>query len=130
MSPPTSMNKDNHSEPDTEKNLQNGTPTSLSGDDISKFGPAPDGGFKAWLNIAGGFCIFFSCLGFTSCFGVLQEYYEKHQLRGHTPNQIAWIGSLSSFMQLAGGIIGGLVFDRCGVKVSDQCNTQPLVSNY
>ncbi|KAI1597525.1 hypothetical protein PtrCC142_008829 [Pyrenophora tritici-repentis] len=47
-------------------------------------GPAPDGGPTAWLNCAGAFCIFFCCLGFTSCFGVLQEYYSTHQLRDHT----------------------------------------------
>ncbi|KAF7579494.1 hypothetical protein PtrM4_037340 [Pyrenophora tritici-repentis] len=52
-------------------------------------GPAPDGGPTAWLNCAGAFCIFFCCLGFTSCFGVLQEYYSTHQLRDHSMNAIA-----------------------------------------
>jgi hypothetical protein len=86
--------------------------------DIAQFGPAPDGGTRAWLNAAAGFCVFFGCLGFTSCFGVLQEYYSTHQLRDRSPSEISWIGSLSSFIQFAGGAIGGPMFDRYGVKVS------------
>jgi hypothetical protein len=86
--------------------------------DLSQFGPAPDGGTQAWLNAFGGFCIFFGCLGFTSCFGVLQEYYSTHQLKHLSPSQISWIGSLSSFIQFSGGAIGGPMFDRYGAKVS------------
>ena len=85
--------------------------------DLENFGPTPDGGFQAWINVAGGFCIFFSCLGFTSCFGVLQEYYSTHQLQDRTLDEIAWIGSLSSFIQFAGGAIGGPLFDRYGTWV-------------
>lgn len=88
------------------------------GDDFSKFGPAPDGGFHAWLQVAGGFSIFFGCLGFSSCFGVLQQYYSTHQLRDRPADDIAWIGSLSSFIQFAGGAIGGPLFDRYGAWVS------------
>jgi hypothetical protein len=85
--------------------------------EIAALGPAPDGGLTAWLNAFGGFCIFFSCLGFTSCFGVLQQYYSTHQLKDHSMDQIAWIGSLASFIQFAGGAIGGPMFDRYGVWV-------------
>jgi hypothetical protein len=85
--------------------------------EITALGPAPDGGLTAWLNAFGGFCIFFSCLGFTSCFGVLQQYYSTHQLKDHSMDQIAWIGSLASFIQFAGGAIGGPMFDRYGVWV-------------
>jgi hypothetical protein len=92
-------------------------PTTLD-EEIAALGPAPDGGLKAWLNAAGAFCIFFACLGFTSCFGVLQQYYSTHQLKDHSMDQIAWIGSLSSFIQFAGGAIGGPMFDRYGVWVS------------
>jgi hypothetical protein len=61
-------------------------PPQLSADDSC--GPAPEGGAKAWLNAACGFCIFFCCLGFTSCFGVLQEYYSTHQLHDRTPASV------------------------------------------
>lgn len=97
--------------PDPEKSLPPSPPS------LTQFGPAPDGGPQAWLNAFGGFCIFFGCLGFTSCFGVLQEYYSSHILQHKSPSEIAWIGSLSSFIQFGGGAVGGPMFDRYGVKV-------------
>lgn len=81
-------------------------------------GEMPDGGLQAWLVAAGGACIFFSCLGFANSFGVLQEYYMTHQLRGESADKVAWIGSMSTFIQFAAGAIGGPMFDRFGVKVS------------
>ncbi|RGP58952.1 riboflavin transporter mch5 [Fusarium sporotrichioides] len=76
--------------------------------------PAPDGGTQAWLVAAGAACIFFSCLGFANSFGVLQEYYMTHQLRGHSADAIAWIGSVSTFIQFAAGALSGPLFDRYG----------------
>ncbi|KAL3462229.1 major facilitator superfamily domain-containing protein [Aspergillus heterothallicus] len=83
-----------------------------------EFGPAPDGGLKAWLVAAGAACTIFSTLGFANSFGVLQEYYAAHQLRGESADRIAWIGSLSAFLQFAAGAIGGPLFDRYGAWVS------------
>jgi hypothetical protein len=94
--------------------------------DLSQFGPAPDGGTQAWLNAFAGFCIFFSCLGFTSCFGVLQQYYSTHQLKHLSPSAVSWIGSVSNFIQFAGGAIGGPLFDRYGVKVRRAQALNPL----
>ncbi|KAL2792997.1 major facilitator superfamily domain-containing protein [Aspergillus keveii] len=81
------------------------------------FGPAPDGGLKAWLVAAGAACTIFSTLGFANSFGVLQEYYAANQLRGQSADRIAWIGSLSAFLQFAAGGIGGPLFDRYGAWV-------------
>ncbi|KAF2477301.1 monocarboxylate permease-like protein [Lindgomyces ingoldianus] len=83
----------------------------------SGFGEAPDGGLRAWLVAAGAACIFFSCLGFSNAFGVFQEYYITHQLHEESPDRIAWIGSLSVFIQFAAGSIGGPLFDRLGAWV-------------
>lgn len=33
-------------------------------------------------------------------------------------DEIAWIGSVAAFIQFAGGAVGGPVFDRFGVWVS------------
>jgi hypothetical protein len=74
----------------------------------------PDGGTQAWLVAAGAACIFFSCLGFANSFGVMQEYYMSHQLQGHSADSIAWIGSMSTFIQFAGGALAGPMFDRYG----------------
>ncbi|KAF4340695.1 riboflavin transporter MCH5 [Fusarium beomiforme] len=83
-------------------------------DDSLNLLPAPDGGLQAWLVAAGSACIFFSCLGFANSFGVLQEYYMTHQLRGHSEDAIAWIGSVSTFIQFAVGALSGPMFDRYG----------------
>ncbi|KLJ12491.1 hypothetical protein EMPG_12484 [Blastomyces silverae] len=78
------------------------------------FGKAPDGGIRAWLVVAGAFFILFSTLGYVNSFGVFQEYYLSHQLREQSPDNIAWIGSLSMFLQLSTGAIAGPLFDRYG----------------
>lgn len=82
------------------------------------FEDAPDGGVKAWLVAAGGSAIFFCCLGFTNSFGTFEQYYLTHQLQQRSPDAIAWIGSLSVYMQFASGMLGGPLFDRLGVAVS------------
>jgi hypothetical protein len=100
---------------DEEKAQVKPTDNSSKPDD---FGPAPDGGVRAWLVAFGSACIFFSCLGFMNAFGVFQEYYMTHQLIHKSPDEIAWIGSLCAFIQFAAGAIGGPMFDRYGAWVS------------
>lgn len=90
--------------------------------------PAPDGGARAWLVVVGSASIFFSCLGFMNSFGVFQEYYTTNQLRGESPDKVAWIGSLMSFLQFAGGAIAGPLFDRYGTWVSAGDDYPPLPS--
>ncbi|OAR02829.1 hypothetical protein LLEC1_01600 [Akanthomyces lecanii] len=99
-----------------QENLANNT-KDTSEDDFSK---APDGGLEAWLVAAGSFCIFFCCLGFSNSFGVLADYYIQHQLRGESASKIAWIGSLSAFLQFFSGMVGGPLFDRYGAKATSQ----------
>ena len=88
------------------------------------FGEAPDGGLRAWLVVTGSAFIFFSALGYAYSFGVFQEYYLTHQVREESPDNIAWIGSLSLFLQFAAGAIGGPLFDRFGAWV---CLLAPLM---
>lgn len=49
--------------------------------------------------------------GIVNTFGVYQTYYESNQLASKTPDAIAWIGSLQSFLLLAGGLISGPLLD-------------------
>jgi len=79
-----------------------------------EFDAPPDGGFQAWLVTLGAAFILFSALGFANTFGVFQEYYMTHQLRGQSPDDIAWIGSLAAFLQFAVGVVAGPAFDRFG----------------
>jgi len=78
------------------------------------FGEVPDGGPRVWLVVTGSAFIFFSALGYAYSFGVFQEYYMTHQVREESLDNIAWIGSLSLFLQFAAGAIGGPLFDRFG----------------
>lgn len=79
---------------------------------------APDGGLEAWLVAAGGASIFFSALGFANSFGIFEQYYLTHQLHDQSKGNVAWIGSVASFLQFAAGAIGGPLFDRYGAWVS------------
>ena len=85
--------------------------------DSAEAGLAPDGGAVAWLVVTGGFSLFFCCLGFSNSFGEFAEYYLSHQLSGEPPGNIAWIGSLSAFLQFFSGMLGGPLFDRFGAWV-------------
>ncbi|CAM1504921.1 Fc.00g025120.m01.CDS01 [Cosmosporella sp. VM-42] len=78
---------------------------------------APDGGTTAWLVAAGGAATCFCCLGFANSFGSFAEYYSTHQMGHESADNIAWIGSLSAFLQFAAGMVGGPLFDRYGGKV-------------
>ncbi|KAK7756731.1 hypothetical protein SLS62_001174 [Diatrype stigma] len=78
------------------------------------FEPAPDGGLRAWLVATGAGFIFFTAVGYSSSFGVFQEYYTHNQLSGESPDKIAWIGSLAACLQFATGAFAGPAFDRYG----------------
>jgi MFS family permease len=68
--------------------------------------------------VAGGVAgIQFCTMGYTNSFGVFQAYYASHQLRHDTPDRIAWIGSLLSFLVFAAGAVSGPLFDRYGARV-------------
>ncbi|KAL4933217.1 MCT family MFS transporter [Aspergillus undulatus] len=99
--------------PDVRPNTSNTDEKALT----DTFGPAPDGGFRAWMVAVGAACTIFSTLGFANSFGVLQEYYAAHQLKDESSDTIAWIGSLAAFLQFATGAIAGPLFDRVGAWV-------------
>ncbi|KAK6865361.1 hypothetical protein PG995_001889 [Apiospora arundinis] len=82
----------------------------------NEFGPAPDGGLRAWLVAAGGASVFFCCLGFANSFGTFAQYYATHQLPHRSPDDIAWIGSLNGYLQMAMGLLSGPAFDKYGAK--------------
>lgn len=88
-----------------------------SNDKLENSSKAPDGGLQAWLTTAGAAFTFFAALGFANSFGVFEEYYLAHQLKDQAADKVAWIGSLSAFLQLAAGAVGGPLFDRYGAWV-------------
>jgi MFS family permease len=55
-----------------------------------------DGGYQAWLLLAGCFVINVLVWGFAFSFGVLQEYYASHEPFSAEPNGIAAIGTTAT----------------------------------
>ncbi|KUJ08680.1 MFS general substrate transporter [Mollisia scopiformis] len=74
--------------------------------------PPPDGGVQAWLQVVGGFMLFFNTWGLLNTFGVFQTYYESGALFTKSSSDISWIGAIQSYMVLLIGFISGPVYDR------------------
>ncbi|KAK3110941.1 hypothetical protein LTR53_014264 [Teratosphaeriaceae sp. CCFEE 6253] len=75
-------------------------------------GPPPDGGLTAWLQVLGGYFLFFNTWGLINAFGVFQTYYAAVLLPDRSNSTIAWIGTLTSFMLCASPVSWGPVFDN------------------
>lgn len=74
--------------------------------------PPPNGGFVAWLHVAGGFMLFFNTWGILNAFGVFQTYYESGALFSRSSSDISWIGAIQATMLLMVGFITGPIYDR------------------
>ncbi|EGD85256.1 hypothetical protein H112_08987 [Trichophyton rubrum D6] len=77
----------------------------------------PEGGARAWAVAIGTAGIAFCTLGVINSFGVLQGWYQVHQLEDRTASEISWIGSTQALFVFGGGVIGGPLFDLYGAKV-------------
>ncbi|KAJ6783384.1 hypothetical protein PWT90_05844 [Aphanocladium album] len=55
--------------------------------------PAPNGGCRAWLQVAGAWTIMFNVLGLLNSYGQFESIYERDILKKETSSTIAWIGS-------------------------------------
>ena len=74
--------------------------------------PPPNGGSTAWLQVAGGFMIFFNTWGLINTFAVFQTYYESGALFTESSSNISWIGSIQCFLLQLTGIVAGPIYDR------------------
>ncbi|KAJ5937449.1 hypothetical protein N7454_004749 [Penicillium verhagenii] len=73
------------------------------------FGPPPDGGFQAWLQVALGHMIIFNTWGYINSFGVFQTYYTTSL--GRSPSDISWVGSIQIFLLFFIGTFSGRATD-------------------
>ncbi|GAB1211119.1 hypothetical protein ATERTT37_000231 [Aspergillus terreus] len=80
--------------------------TRESGKDI---GPPPDGGFKAWSQVALGHFVIFNTWGYINSFGVFQSYYTESL--GRPPSDISWVGSIQIFLLFFIGTFSGRATD-------------------
>ncbi|KPI39922.1 Riboflavin transporter MCH5 [Cyphellophora attinorum] len=72
----------------------------------------PNGGLKAWLQVLGGFFVFFSTFGVTNAFGVFEAYYADGHLGSSTKSSISIIGAIQTFILLASASIAGPLCDH------------------
>ena len=76
----------------------------------------PDGGWTAWLTVAGAWCCNFTSFGWVSSIGIFQTYYSQNQLRTYSPSAISWILSAEVFMLQAMAPVFGKLFDSYGSR--------------
>ncbi|KAI9928050.1 hypothetical protein ASPWEDRAFT_42231 [Aspergillus wentii DTO 134E9] len=87
--------------------------TRESGRDV---GPPPDGGFKAWSQVALGHFVIFNTWGYINSFGVFQTYYSE--TLGHPPSDISWVGSIQIFLLFFVGTFAGRATDAGYFKIT------------
>lgn len=71
-----------------------------------------DGGLEAWCTVLGSFLAQFNGFGYGSAFGVYQDYYMRDFLSQESSSAISWIGSSSTFLLLALGLMCGPLHDK------------------
>ncbi|THX16390.1 MFS monocarboxylate transporter-like protein [Aureobasidium pullulans] len=76
---------------------------------IRSLEPAPDGGLKAWTQVAMAHLTIFSTWGWVTSYGVFQEYYRTSL--GLDPSAISWIGSVQIFLLFFLGTFSGRALD-------------------
>ncbi|GAA6041248.1 hypothetical protein JCM8097_001296 [Rhodosporidiobolus ruineniae] len=72
----------------------------------------PDGGLRAWLNVAGGWLILFSSFGFVNAWGAFQAYYQLYRFPNQSSSAISWIGSVQLCHFFVLTLVAGPVFDK------------------
>ena len=73
--------------------------------------PPPDGGFRAWAQVAVAHLGSFNGWGYMTSFGLFQSYYNDTLLPGTASSSISWIGSLQIFLAFAIGSVSGRALD-------------------
>ncbi|KAJ6559229.1 major facilitator superfamily domain-containing protein [Mycena vulgaris] len=77
----------------------------------------PDGGFRAWLVVAGTIAACASTFGYVNAWGVFQAYYEETLLKDVPASNIAWIGSMQYSLVYLPGLVTGRLFDLGYFKI-------------
>ncbi|KAL8369588.1 hypothetical protein RB595_000085 [Gaeumannomyces hyphopodioides] len=72
--------------------------------------PPPDGGFRAWTQVACGWLVIFATWGYVNAFGAFQAYYTD-ALAPLPPSTISWIGSVQVCLTFCVGALSGRLLD-------------------
>lgn len=82
--------------------------------DVNQLPPPPDGGLKAWTQVACGWLAIFTTWGYLNSFGAFQAFYTDEDtlfLRGVSPSAASLIGSIQVWLTLVTGIFSGRMLD-------------------
>ncbi|OTA66128.1 MFS general substrate transporter [Hypoxylon sp. EC38] len=71
--------------------------------------PPPDGGVKAWTQVAMGWLVIFTTWGWVNSFGSFQTYYTS--VLPQSPSTISWIGSVQIWFCLVISVFSGRLLD-------------------
>lgn len=71
--------------------------------------PAPDGGLKAWTQVAMGWIVIFTTWGWVNSYGVFQSYYAT--TLEESASTISWIGAVQNFLTFFVGAFTGRLLD-------------------
>ncbi|KAJ6521130.1 major facilitator superfamily domain-containing protein [Mycena capillaripes] len=72
----------------------------------------PEGGSQAWATVLGAFLINFCGFGYTTSFGVYQDFYVREYLPQSSSSAISWIGSVNALLVISMGLFVGRLYDR------------------
>ncbi|KAJ7863543.1 major facilitator superfamily domain-containing protein [Mycena leptocephala] len=86
--------------------------TSNGRDDGEPISPYPEGGRQAWATVFGAFLIQFCGFGYTTSFGVYQDFYVRDYLSQSSSSAISWIGSINTLLIVSVGLFIGHLYDR------------------
>lgn len=76
---------------------------------IREPGPPPDGGSKAWTQVAMGFIVIMTTWGYVNSFGSFQTYYTS--TLPQSASTISWIGSVQVWLTFFVGAFSGRLLD-------------------
>lgn len=71
--------------------------------------PPPDGGLKAWTQVAMGWLVICTTWGWINSYGAFQSYYKM--TLDESPSTISWIGSVQNFLTFFCGAFSGRLLD-------------------
>ncbi|KAG2023724.1 monocarboxylate permease [Coprinopsis cinerea AmutBmut pab1-1] len=90
-SPPSDSLKGNHDKPITE---------------------FPEGGARAWATVVGAVLLQFCGFGYSTSYGIYQDYYTRVYIKQSSPSTVSWIGSVNTFLVISFGLVAGRLYDR------------------
>ncbi len=85
------------------------TVSRITNRDVVDPGPAPDGGMKAWTQVACAWMICVTTWGYVNSFGVFQTYYTERL--GETRSTVSWVGSIQLWVIFVMSAFSGRALD-------------------